>query len=216
MNKEEIREKIIKSLKWRYATKVFDSSKIVSEDDINTILESARLSPSSIGIEMWKFIVVKNKELREKLREVSYNQPQITDASHLIIITYRTDAIENMTKERISRTAKIQNVEEDSLVGLRTMLEGSIAQKSKDGTLDSWIKSQTYIPLGIILETAALLDIDACPMEGFLPEKVDEILGLKDKNLKSSTMLTVGYRGIDEMSEYPKVRREFGDVIEFI
>ncbi|MBK5215756.1 MAG: NAD(P)H-dependent oxidoreductase [Candidatus Pacebacteria bacterium] len=216
MNKEKIREKIIKSLKWRYATKVFDSSKIVSEDDINTILESARLSPSSIGIEMWKFIVVKNKELREKLREVSYNQPQITDASYLIVIAQRTDAVENMTKERMERTAKILNAEEDSLVGLKTMLEGSITQKSSDGSLDSWIKSQTYIPLGIMLETAALLDIDACPMEGFLPEKVDEILGLKDKNLKSSTMLTVGYRGVDKMSEYPKVRREFDDAIEFI
>jgi nitroreductase len=209
-------KEIIKALNWRYATKVYDPTKIVSEEDLHTILESARLSPSSIGAEMWKFIVVKNKETREKIKVVGYNQPQITDASHLIILTYRTDVVENLTKEKIERTAKIQNVDENKLEELKSFLENSVTQKIQGGNLEDWIKSQVYIPLGIMIETAALLEIDSCPMEGFESEKVDEILGLVEKNLKSITMLPIGYRGDDPTSVRPKVRRDFDDVVEFI
>lgn len=211
MNKQ-----IIKALNWRYATKIFDPSKIVSEEDLHTILESARLSPSSIGAEMWKFIVITNKEIREKLRVAGYNQPQITDASHLIVLTYRTDVAENLTKEKIERTAKIQNTSESNLEGLKSFLENSVTQKIQSGDLESWIRSQVYIPLGMMIETSALIGVDSCPMEGFESDKVDEILGLKEKNLKSVTMLALGYRGDDPASKRPKVRRDFNDVIEFI
>lgn len=211
MNKD-----IIKALNWRYATKIFDPSKIVSKEDLHTILESARLSPSSIGAEMWKFIVITNKEIREKLRVAGYNQPQITDASHLIVLTYRTDVAENLTKEKIERTAKIQNTSESNLEELKSFLENSVTQKIQSGDLESWIRLQVYIPLGMMLETSALLGVDSCPMEGFESDKVDEILGLKEKNLKSITMLPIGYRGDDPASKRPKVRRDFNDVIEFI
>lgn len=211
-----MKEQIIKALKWRYATKVFDSSKRIQEEDLHTILESARLSPSSIGAEMWKFIVVENKEIREKIRRAGYNQTQITDASHLIILTYRTDTLENLTKEKIERTAKIQNVDENKLEGLKSFLENSVTQKNQSGNLESWIMAQSYIPLGIMIETAALLEIDSCPMEGFEQNKVDEILGLKEKNLKSITMLPIGYRGDDSSSARPKIRREFNEVVEII
>lgn len=209
-------EQIIKALNWRYATKLFDPQKIVSDDDLYTILESARLSPSSIGAEMWKFIVVKNKEIRQRLRVASFDQPKVTDASHLIIITYRTDSAENLTKERIGHTAKIQNDDPSKLTSLKTMLENTVAQKIKNGTLDTWIQAQSYIPLGIMIETSALLGIDSCPMEGFQSDKVDEILGLKEKNLKSITILTLGYRGDDPASLRPKIRRDFDDVVEEI
>ncbi len=209
-------EKIIKALNWRYAVKIFDPNKIVSDDDLQTILESARLSPSANGGEMWKFIVVKNKEIRQKLRAVSFDQPKVTDASHLIIITYRTDSAENLKKERIERTAKIQNDDPSKLTSLKTMLENTVAQKIKNGTLETWIQAQSYIPLGIMIETAALLGIDGGPMEGFEPNKVDEILGLKEKNLKSITMLALGYRGNDPASLRPKIRRDFDDVVEEI
>ena len=109
MKNHTINEEIIKALNWRYAVKVFNPEKNVSEDDLHTILESARLSPSANGSEMWKFIVVQNKEIRQKLREAGDNQPKITDASHLIVLTYRTDIEESLVKERIDRTAKIQN-----------------------------------------------------------------------------------------------------------
>lgn len=213
---KQIRETIIKSLNWRYATKVFDSNKIVPDEDIHTVLESARLSPSSNGIEMWKFLVIENKDLRKKLQEVGYGQPKITEASHLVVITYRTDIEESMVLERLERTAKIQNQKIENLTGLRSMLESSLIKKKNNGTLEYWIKAQAYIPLGIMIETASLLGIDNGPMEGFQNDKVDEVLGLKEKNLKSVTMLALGYRGEDPASKRPKVRREFDEVVEFV
>ena len=209
-------EKIINALKWRYAVKIFDPSKKVSEENVRTILESARLSPGSNGFEMWKFLIIKNPEIRARLRAISYDQPKVTDASHLVVITYRTDAAENAVKERIERTAKIQSETPAELAGLKKILEGSISQKEKDGTLESWIRAQTYIPLGLMIETAALLEVDGGPMEGFMPDKVDEILNLKEKNLKSVTMLALGYRGDDPVAKYPKTRRAYEEVVEFI
>ncbi len=216
MKNHTINEEIIKALNWRYAVKVFNPEKNVSENDLHTILESARLSPSANGSEMWKFIVVQNPEIRAKIRAVGDNQPKITDASHLIVIAYRTDAIESLAKERVDRTAKIQNQDPKDLEGLKKSLEATVAKKLDNGTLESWVAHQAYIPLGIMLETAALLHVDAGPMEGFTPEKVDEILGLKEKNLKSVTMLALGYRGEDPASARPKVRRAFNEVIEFV
>ena len=216
MKKEEISKKILESLNWRYATKIYDKTKEVSEEDLHTILESARLSPCSNGIEMWKFIVIENKEIREKIKDVSYGQPKVTDASHLIVVTYRTDAAEKALSERMDRTARIQNVDESSLGELKMIVEGAINSKINSGTLEAWVQSQTYIPLGIMIETAALLDIDGGPMEGFDPSKVDQILNLKEKNLKSITMFAVGYRGDDPASKRPKVRRSFDEVVEYI
>lgn len=216
MQNHTTNEEILKALNWRYAVKIFDPSKKVSEEDLHTILESARLSPSASGIEMWKFLVVENRETRKKLREAGDNQPKITDASHLIVLAYRTDIEESLAKERIERTAKIQNQDPKDLEKLRLSLENSVAKKLQNGTLECWIRAQAYIPLGIMLQTAALLGVDAGPMEGFHGDKVDEILGLKEKNLKSITMLALGYRGEDPASARPKVRRAFNEVIEFI
>jgi len=212
----EKNQEILKALNWRYAVKVFDKNKKVSDEDLYTILESARLSPSSSGIEMWKFIVVENGEVRTKLREAGDNQPKITDASHLIVLTYRTDTEKNLVKERLERTAKIQNQSIETLGGLKAVLEGGVAKHIKQEDLEYWVKAQAYIPLGMMIYTSSLLGVDAGPMEGFNPEKVDEILGLHEKNLKSVTMLALGYRGEDPASTRPKVRREFEEVIEFV
>jgi nitroreductase len=163
-NNREKREEILQALSWRYATQVFDKEKKVDEEDIHTILEAARLSPSPFGIEPWKFLVIQNPELRAKVGK----QPKMTEASHLIVITYRTDVVENITRERIERTAKIQNQKATELDGLKKSIESSIQKKYTDGNLESWIRSQSYIPLGIMIETASLLGIDNGPMEGFV------------------------------------------------
>ncbi|MEI6842977.1 MAG: NAD(P)H-dependent oxidoreductase [bacterium] len=210
------KENITQALGWRYAVQVFDPTKKVSEDDVKTILESARLSPSSYGIEAWKFIVVENPEVRVKLKEVGYGQPKITDASHLVVLTYRTDVVENIVRERLERTAKIQNVRIEDLEGLKHSVEGAVTGVNAKGMLEAWVRSQTYIALGIMMETASLMGIDNAPMEGFQNEKVDEVLGLKVKNLKSATMLALGYRGDDPAGKRPKVRREFDEVVEYI
>jgi nitroreductase len=194
---------------------VFDKDKKIPANDLQTILESARLTPSSFGIEAWKFIVVENPEVRAKLLEAGYGQPKIAEASHLVVIARRTDLRENISNERIERTAATFKADPSTLDGLKGMIEGTIAGKS-DEVLNAWATAQTYIPLGVMVETASLLGIDSAPMEGFVPAQFDEILGLKEKNLTATVLLALGYRGDDKYASMPKVRRDFADVVEFV
>ncbi|MFA6077543.1 MAG: NAD(P)H-dependent oxidoreductase [Candidatus Paceibacterota bacterium] len=210
-----MQEQIKKALSWRYAVKTFDPAKKVTDSDLNTILESAHMAPSSFGIEAWKFIVVSNPEIRAKIRAVSYDQTKVTDASHLIVIARRTDVRENITRELVERTAKTQGKDISELKGLEDMVAGAISHKAGDA-VDAWAQAQTYIPLGMMMETSALLGIDAGPMEGFSGAEIDEILGLKEKNLATVTMLALGYRGDDEFADLPKTRRSFDEVVEFV
>lgn len=210
-----MQEQIVKALQWRYAVQNFDPAKKVGEDDLKTILESARLAPSSFGLEPWQFIVVENAEVRGKIQAVSYGQPKVSESSHLIIIARRTDTRDSIVSERIARTAKIQSQEESSLDGFKQMLDGVIASRD-DAALDIWNSRQAYIALGIMMETASLLGIDNAAMEGFDPMAVDEILGLKEKNLTATVMLALGYRGEDASATRPKVRRDFEEVVTFV
>ncbi len=210
-----MQEKIIQALRWRYAVQAFDPTKRVTATDLRTILESGRLAPSSFGLEPWKFIVVENPELREKLKTASYGQSKVTEASHLIVLARRTDARESLVRERLERTAQIRNQEIDSLAGFKEMLEGVIAGQD-DASLENWNARQAYIALGMMMETASLLGIDNAAMEGFDAKGVDEVLGLADKHLASVSLLALGYRGADPAAEYPKVRRDFDAVVEFV
>lgn len=209
MNKEEI----LKALNWRYAVKIFDKNKKIKEEDLKTILEAGRLSPSSLGLEPWKFFVINDIKTREAIYEYS-KQPKILDASHLIVLTYKTN-LQEIIKERLERTAKIQNQKIEELDKYKLFLEDATKNKTEI-ELDSWLRSQTYIPLGIMTLTATLLGIDNCPMEGFQNEKIDEILNLKDKNLKSVTMLALGERGEDDYALKPKIRKNFEEAITII
>lgn len=208
-------DQIIKALNWRYATKVYDTSKPLAEKDLMTILESARLAPSSVGVEPWKFVVVENKELRAKLQEAAYGQPKVTEAPYVVVLTRRTDIRENIKTEALERTSKTVGEPLEQLNGYKSMLDGAVDYKD-DVALAAWAAAQTYIALGMMVETAALLEIDACPMEGFNPAAFDEILGLREKNLAAVSMITFGYRGEDDYAQRPKVRRAFDEVVEFI
>ncbi len=211
-----MKENIISAMNWRYATQTFDTSKKVSPEDFETILESGRLSASSFGLEPWKFIVVENPETRKALSAPAYGQSKVTDASHLIVIARRTDARENIVAERIARTAKAMNVPESSFADFKAMLDGTVGGRD-DQALDTWLRSQVYIPLGSMMETASLLQIDNAAMEGFDPKEVDAVLGLAEKNLTSTVMLALGYRSKeDATATRPKVRRAFDEVVEFI
>jgi len=205
---------IISALEKRYATKIFDTSKKVSDEDMKTILEAGRLSPSSFGFEPWKFIVITNPDIRTKMRAAGYDQTKLTDASHLVVVAYRTDA-DALVPELIARTAAAQGKKKEDLADFEKMATGAMSGKQGDAR-DSWLKAQTYIPLGIMTLTAALLGIDTCPMEGFDPKQINAILGLKEKNLCAATMLAVGYRGEDPYATKPKVRRSYDEVVETI
>jgi nitroreductase len=210
----EINKTIIDALTWRRAINSFDTTKKVSDENIKTILESANLAPSSYGIEAWKFFVVTNHDIRAQLRKAGYDQPKITDASHLIVVTRRTDT-DVLSTELIARLSVAQNKTVEDLAGFKQMVDGAIANKESSSARDAWLASQTYIALGMIMETASLLGVDNAAMEGFDPSSVNKILGLTEKNLSVVTMLALGYRNSEEPLT-PKVRRDYTDVVEFV
>ncbi|PIV90682.1 NAD(P)H-dependent oxidoreductase [Candidatus Gracilibacteria bacterium CG17_big_fil_post_rev_8_21_14_2_50_48_13] len=202
---------LLNALQKRYATKVFDPTKELSQDILDAILESGRLAPSSIGLEPWKFLVVHNRDLRAQLLPAAYNQKQITDAAALIIIARRTD-IEALPQELVERTAKVQGRPVSDLAGLKAMAEGGI----KRPDADAWLAHQTFLPLGFMMYTAALLGVDSCPMEGFDASAVNALLGLPEKHLHAQCLLAIGYHGDDKYADMPKTRREPTEVMEIL
>ncbi len=207
-------QNIMDALNWRYAVSAFDPAKTVSDENFRAILEAGRLAPSSFGIEPWKFIVVENSELRAKLRAASYDQPKVTDAARIVVIAGRTD-VDALAGELVERTSRVQGVDAASLNGLKNMVVGFIAAKTAEQAA-AYAREQTFIALGMMVETAALLGVDAGPMGGFDQAGVDALLGLKEKNLTACSMIAVGYRGDDPAAARPKVRRAFDEVVEFV
>lgn len=207
MNKDAI----LNALKTRYATNVYDTTKKLTDEQLHTILEAGRLSPSAYGVEPWQFIVVNNEELRKKLRAASYDQSKVTDASHIVVIASRTDTTP-VVDELIARTAKTQGKSVEDLKEFSDMVHGAVNRLGEENT-KTWYKNQSYIPLGVMIETAALLGVDSGPMEGFDAAQVDEVLGLKEKNLSVATMLALGFRGEDDYAKLPKTRKDFDTVV---
>ena len=206
-------DSVVAALQWRYATKTYDASKKLSDEEADTVLEAGRLAPSSFGLEPWVFVVVSDPALRAKVREAAFGQTPVTDASHMVVVTRRTDMREHGTDELVERTARIRNIAPESLKTLREMVSGFI-QGLDDQQLDAWVRAQVYIPLGIMLTTAALMGIDATPMEGFNPAGVDEVLGLKKRHLASTALMALGHRDEnDPHTKLAKVRREKEEVV---
>lgn len=203
----------LEALQWRYATKQFDATKKLSEEQLNTLTEALRLAPSSFGLQPWKFLVISNPEVRTKLREAAWGQPQVTDASHLIVLAAKTDLSTKSAEEFVATVAKTRNIEVSALQGLHDMIAGSIENRSPEERIE-WAARQAYIALGTLLTAAAIEQIDAAPMEGFDPQKFDEILGLAEKNLTSVVIAGVGFRSAEDgMSHAEKVRFPAEEVI---
>ncbi len=199
-------ENILNALNWRYATKKFDTEKKLSENDLKFLLEAARLSPSSFGLQPWKIIVVENKEIREKLKSAAWNQPQVTEASHLLIFLAKKNLTEKDIDEYINLISEERKVSRESLKDFENMLLAFI-NGANPQILSEWSKKQAYIALGTLLETAALIKIDACPMEGFDSIQFDAILNLEKEGLTSTVLCAIGYRAVDDKAvKYKKVR----------
>lgn len=208
--------KIITALNRRYATKKFDTNKKINQEDLNTLLESLRLSPSSFGLQPWKFIHVKTPEIRSELQNNSRGQPQITEASDLIVIAVKTTMTEKDVEEYTESIKEIRSVnmaelsQEDinKLLEYKNMMIGTITSRTPE-QIKSWNQKQAYIAMGFLLETCAMLGIDACPMEGFDPAKYNEILGLDALGLTATLVIPVGYRSSeDKYAQLAKVRYE--------
>jgi nitroreductase len=207
--------KIIEDLNWRYAVDEFDPNLKVSENDLNTILEAFRLAPSSFGLQPLKLVVIENAKLRSELLPLSYNQRQVVDCSHLLIICAYNRITEKIIEELMHLTSLAHEKSPESLEGYSTFLKRTILAMDPDD-MKSWNARQAYIALGHILHTCAQLRVDSTPMEGFQKEAYDELLGLKDRNLHTVVACPIGYRSEHDAQQHlPKVRKQFDDVVEF-
>lgn len=212
-------DQVLEQLQWRYATKVFDSDKKISDDDWAALEQSLVLSPSSYGLQPWRFFVVTDPEIRESLVEHSWNQRQVADASHLMVIT----VVKQMTEERvdrfIDRCVEVRGGDAESLQGYRNMMVRDIVEgpRGQGEASTQWAKLQSYIALGMFMSAAAMMGIDTCPMEGFVAEKYDEILGFTERGLTTSVLCPAGYRADDDKyAAMPKVRYDRADIVERI
>ena len=206
-------ETVVRQLRWRYATKRLDAARKISADDWQTLEQALVLSPSSYGLQPWKFVVVTDPATRAKLREASWGQPQVVDASHLVVFAAKTDLGPADVERYVRHVAQVRGVPAESLAGFKQMMLGSLSRPPEE--VAQWAKKQVYIALGTFLTTAALLGIDACPMEGFQPERYDEILGLSRQGYGAPGLAAAGYRAADDpYAGLAKVRYRPEDVIE--
>jgi len=203
----------IESLQWRYAVKKFDKNKYLSTSQLNTLKEAFNLTATSYGLQPLKLVVVKNKSIQEELVLHSWNQPQVVDASHVLVICvpqkYTSQEVENYFK----LVQDIRETPEAIIAPFKKFLTAEIEKKTQEELL-IWNKNQAYLALGNLLTVCALEKIDACPMEGFVPEKYDEVLDLTAQNLTSVLVLPVGFRADDDyMKDLKKVRKNIEDVV---
>ena len=204
---------IIANLKWRYAVKKFDTNKEISEIQLQLLKEAFNLTATSYGLQPLKLVIVKNKSIREKLVQFSWNQQQISQASHLLVIciqdNYTTKEVENY----FNLVQKIRNTTDEIINPFKKFLTAEIGKKTQEELFHS-NKNQAYIALGNLLTVCASQEIDSCPMEGFTPEKYDEILNLKAHNITAVLVLPVGFRAEDDhMKDLPKVRKDLSESI---
>jgi nitroreductase len=198
---------LLGQLKWRYATKEFDPARKISAADWSALEEALLLSPSSGGLQPWGFFVINDPAVRQKLLPASFGQTKVTEASHLVVFCAKTHLGEADVDAHIARTAEVRGVSIESMKEFRDMLVGGIVKAMDAPTLLAWAGRQVGIALGNLLTSAAVLGIDACPMEGFEPPKYDEILGLKAKGYTSLALCTLGYRAAtDAYAKLAKVR----------
>ncbi|MEW4326957.1 NAD(P)H-dependent oxidoreductase [Rossellomorea marisflavi] len=222
MSKDKTKQAVLDAFSFRHATKAFDPEKKISDADFDYILETGRLSPSSVGYEPWKFVILQNPEIRERLREVSFGaQGQLPTASHMIIIlarknaTPQSDYVQHLLKN-------IKQVPEDTMCDMikayTQFQEVDINIYESERALFDWASKQTYIALGNMMTSAAMIGIDSCPIEGFNYEKATLILeeaGILDsENFGISVMAAFGYRAAEPHRE--KVRQPIEDVVEWV
>ena len=209
----KIENKFLDAMNFRHACKAFDENKKIADTDIRYILENGVKSPSSFGMEAWKFLVITNDELKAKLRPFCWDQVQITSCSHLVVVLARIDSLKPESGEPKKRFARRNMPEEklDFYLGLyASHLEKTL---SSDENIYAWSARQTYIAAANMMTSAAFIGIDSCPIEGFEKEKVEDILQLDTSKHQLAMILPFGYR-INEQSE--QLRLPFDKVVEFI
>ncbi|HEX9010319.1 MAG TPA: NAD(P)H-dependent oxidoreductase [Holophagaceae bacterium] len=206
---------LLDALQWRYATKKFDPSKKISAAEWATLEQALVLTPSSYGLQPWKFLVVTDPALKAKLRPASWNQSQIEDCSHLVVFLAKDDIAEADVDRFVARIAEVRGVTPESLAGYKGFMMGDLVNGPRHAVIGEWAARQVYIAFGNFMTAAALMGIDTCPIEGLDPAKYDEILGLKGTGFRTLAACPAGYRAADDKyANTPKVRFEAADIIE--
>ncbi len=210
-------EILLKQLNWRYATKKFDPSNKISEADIKTLEEVLHLSPSSYGLQPWKFIFVQNAEIRKKLRAVSWNQPQVEECSHLIVFTTLKKVSEDYIRHFIARMAEVRSIDPESLDSYQAAMIGDVVKGPRSNIVPTWTQRQSYIAMGNLMQAAALMEIDTCALEGLDPAQYDEILNLTSTDYAAFAAVALGYRSENDAFQHlKKVRFKIEEVVEWI
>ena len=203
----------IKALQWRYATKRFEPAQILSEVQIDKLKQAFNLTATSYGLQPLKLLVIRNKKLQEKLREYSFNQLQISTASHVLILCIEKEVGKQFIENYFQHVRNIRNTPEDILKPHRNFLVEDFERKPIDD-IRTWATHQAYLVLGTLLTVCAIEGIDSCPMEGFVSEKYDELLELDKRNLQSVLVLPVGYRAKEDFfADFKKVRRPIEETV---
>lgn len=207
---------LIDNLNWRYTTKAFDPAKKVNSEELEVLKEAVRLSPSAYGLQLYKVLIVENKEIRTALREASWNQPQITDASHLFVFCNFTQDFNDHVDDYVQLIVEAQGVDKKQISPYGEFIK---SQLNNNGTKQNqvWAEKQTYLALSNLLAACAELKIDACPMEGFLNDAYNRILGLNKQGLNASVIATVGYRSDNDEAQFrKKVRKDKEQLFELV
>ena len=206
----------IEQLHWRYATKLFDANKKVDDKTIALLKEAVRLSASSYGLQPYKVIDVEDKKVRKQLKEVSWNQPQLIDASHLFVFVNNTQMNGAEVDNYIKELSTVRNITPEKLAKYAAFIKSKTVGLP-DAVKDSWTAKQAYIALGNLLSAAAMLHVDTCAIEGFEVDKVNRILQLDTNHFKACVMVAIGYRSADDTTQHlPKVRTPYNELFETI
>jgi nitroreductase len=210
-------KQLLDALNWRYATKAFDASKVIPEATWKTLEKSLVLSPSSFGLQPYRFLVVKDAAIRKQLLPHTWNQNQVVDASHYIVFAARTGITETEIDAFLNRIVEVRNIPRESLEGYRGMMYGSLLSPGAESRIPHWAALQAYIALGNLMTAASLVGVDTCAIEGFAPAEYDAILGLKEQGYASVVCLALGYRSAeDKYAELAKVRKPVADLLKTI
>ena len=203
------------ALQWRYATKRFNPGKKISPRDWATLERSLLEAPSSFGLQPWLFVTVASEGLRAELRPHSWNQPQVVEASNLIVLAARTSVDASYVDGYVQRISQVRGVPASALEGYRTMMNGFISSLTAPGAVEAWCTHQVYLALGMLLSCAASLEIDACPLEGIDRTAYNEILDLPGRGFSAKVAVALGYRSDDdELARMAKVRFPAEQVFE--
>lgn len=207
-------DQLLSALRWRYATKKFDPSRRIPPETWAALEESLVLTPSSFGLQPWKFLVVTNPELRARLVPVSWGQTQPVDASHFVVFARRDDLPDADIDRHVARVSEVTGAPLEKLRGLRDMMAGFCQKARSENRINPWADRQVYIALGNFMTGAAALGIDTCPMEGLEPAQYDQILGLSGTGFSTLVACAAGYRAADDaFAARPKVRYPASEVV---